>query len=336
MAHALDWLLEEDSRNPAVRYRALTELLERPSDDPEVIAARTAAMESGAIPAILAAQHRDGYWEKPGPGYYPKYRGTVWSVIYLSQLGADPADSRIRAACEVLLSHAIAPNGGFSMTGTLSGNIQCLSGNLGAALQDLGMGGSEVLQLALERMAQYATGEGIAPVGEKKAPLRYLKSGACGPTFCCSANNRLPCAWGAVKVLRALSRIPKADRSQVIEHALTATADFLFSVDPATAAYPCGYSDKPSRSWFKFGFPVFYVSDVLQIAEALTEAGFGGDPRLAATYELILGKQDHLGRCRMEYSYEGKTWFDVEERGKPSKWVTLRAMKVLKGRDGAQ
>jgi hypothetical protein len=102
-------------------------------------------------------------------------------------------------------------------------------------------------------------------------------------------------------------------------------------VDPATADYPAGYSDKPSRSWFRFGFPLFYVTDVLQTAEALTEAGYGGDRRLAATYDLILSKRDGAGRWKMEYSYQGKTWADVEERGKPSKWVTLRALRVLRG-----
>jgi hypothetical protein len=96
------------------------------------------------------------------------------------------------------------------------------------------------------------------------------------------------------------------------------------------AGYPAGYSDKPSRSWFRFGFPVFYVTDVLQNAEALTESGYSSDPRLAATYDLILDKRDSTGRWKMEYSYQGKTWADVEERGKPSKWVTLRAMRVLK------
>jgi hypothetical protein len=69
---------------------------------------------------------------------------------------------------------------------------------------------------------------------------------------------------------------------------------------------------------------------VLQIAEALSEAGFGADPRLKATHDLLLSKRDPAGRWRMEYSYAGKTWSDVEERGQPSKWVTLRALRVLK------
>jgi hypothetical protein len=330
MATVIDWLLEEDAGNPGVRYLALTELLDRSEADPQVIAARRAVMECGPVPAILAAQDPAGYWEQGGTGYYPKYRGTVWSITYLAQLGADPAGPRVRAGGEYLLKHALTSTGIFTMSGTPSGNIYCLSGNLGAALLDLGFAGDPRLRQALELMACFTTGEGIAPAGETGATLRYYKSGTCGPGFCCSANNQMSCAWGAVKVLRALVRVPKADRTPAIQAAQDTAVDFLFSVDPATAGYPTGFTDKPSQSWFRFGFPVFYVTDVLQTAEALSEAGYGGDSRLAATYDLILGKRDGKGRWKMEYAYTGKTWADVEERGKPSKWVTLRAMRVLK------
>jgi hypothetical protein len=327
----MDWLLEEDLENPGVRYWALIDLLGHPVDDPEVVAAQRALMWNGQVPAIMAAQDPSGYWEKPGEGYYPKYRGTVWSIIYLAQLGADPTHPQVQAGARHLLENALARTGVFTMTGTPAGNIYCLAGNLGAALQDLGWRDDERLVRALELMARFATAQGIAPAGQRDAPLHYLKSGACGPRFCCSANNRLPCAWGAVKVLRALARVPEARRSTVMQDALQAAVDMLFTVDPATADYPAGYSDKPSRSWFRFGFPLFYVTDVLQTAEALTDAGYGGDPRLAATYDLILAKREEAGRWNMEYSYQGKTWADVEQRGRPSKWVTLRALRVLKG-----
>jgi len=331
MSNAMAWLLEDDADNPGVRCFTLTELLGRPASDPDVVAARRAVMERGPVPAILAAQDPAGFWEQPGAGYNPKYRSTVWSVIYLAQLGADPADPRVRAGGEYLLANAVAATGAFSADRTPSSYIHCLGGNLGAALLDLGFGGDERLMRALEVMARYVTGENVAPPGAKDAPLRYY-AGTCGPGFRCGANDKLPCAWGAVKVLRALARVPEAWRTPAMRAALAATVDFLFSVDPATASYPAGYSDKPSTSWFKFGFPLFYVTDVLQIAEALAEAGYGSDPRLAATYDLILGKRDTESRWTMEYSYQGKTWADAEQKGKPSKWVTLRAMRVLKAR----
>jgi len=48
-------------------------------------------------------------------------------------------------------------------------------------------------------------------------------------------------------------------------------------------------------------------------------------------FKLLLSKQDAQGRWKMEYTYKGKTWVDIEKRGKPSKWITLRALRVLKG-----
>jgi hypothetical protein len=325
----LDWLLEEDAKRPGVRFFALHDLLGRHADDPEVAAARRMVMERGPVPAILAAQDPDGYWEEPGAGYRPKYRSTVWSIIYLAQLGADPAEPRVQAGGEYLLDHALATNGAFTASGTPAGNIQCLAGNLGAALLDLGFGDDPRLMRALEMMARHATGQGVASAEEKGSVPHYYRSGTCGPGFRCSANDRLPCAWGAVKALAALARVPQEQRTPPLQAALKATVDFLFSVDPATAGYPAGYSDKPSRSWFRFGFPLFYVTDLLQIAEVLTRAGYGGDERLSNLYQLILNKRDSAGRWKMEYSYQGKTWADAEQRGQPSKWVTLRATGVL-------
>jgi len=326
----LPWLLEHDSQNPGVRYFALRDLLDRPVDDQEVVAARRALMSTGPVPAILAAQDPEGYWVEPGAGYRPKYRSTVWSVIMLAQLGADGNDPQVRKAGDYLLDHAAASSGAFSVDGTPSLALHCLTGNVITALLDLGWLGDERLSRAMEWEARAITGEGLAPATERDAPLRFYRSGTCGPGFCCSANNRKPCAWGAVKATLALSRLPDEARTPLIRKAIQVSVEFLLGCDPAVADYPTRENTKPSRSWFRFGFPVFYVTDVLQNLEALTALGYGVDPRLGNAIALVLSKQDHLGRWKMEYSYNGKTWLDIEEKGQPSKWVTLRALRVLK------
>ena len=83
----IPWLLEADPATPGVRYFALRDLLDRPEDDPEVREARAPIMTTGPVPTILGAQHPDGYWVKPGSGYAPKYRGTVWQIILLAEPG---------------------------------------------------------------------------------------------------------------------------------------------------------------------------------------------------------------------------------------------------------
>ncbi len=251
----IPWLLQPDPDNPGVRYFALRDLLDVPEDAPEVHQAQAAIMTRGPVPVILDAQQPDGFWVKPGSGYSPKYRGTVWQVIFLADLGADAADERVRRGCEYLLSHSIAANGAFSclQRPVPSGCIPCLNGNLLCALLRLGYGSDPRVQTALDWQARAITGEGI----------RYLKSGTSGPVFACSATERQPCGWGAAKAMRALLAIPPDQRSPIMERAVEVGAEFLLSRDPAVADYP--YTKRVSFTWFKFGFPLSYWSDVLEV-----------------------------------------------------------------------
>ena len=168
-AKSLTWLLAEDAINPGVRYFALRDLLDLPAESPELRAAREAVMTTGPVPAILAHQHRDGYWVKPG--YLPKYRGTMWSIIFLAQLGADGHDPRVRNACEHLFAYATAEHGGLSADGNNSGLIHCLQGNLCAALLDFGYADDARLQRALAWLARSITGAGIAPNTDRHAAV---------------------------------------------------------------------------------------------------------------------------------------------------------------------
>lgn len=329
----LPWLLEPEPAG--VRYLALRDLCGLPKDDPELIAARAAAHEEGPISAILEEMAEEGYWVEPGPGYNPQYRSSVWSILLLAQLGASvEQDERIAKACGYLLEHALTPGGHFTATGAPSGTVDCLQGNLCWALLELGYDDPR-LETAFEWMARSVTGEGIAPLQDKRAPVRYY-AGKCGPTFACGANNKLPCAWGAVKVMLALGKLPATRRTPLIEHAIDHGIDFLLGVDPATADYPCGFNSKPSRNWRKFGFPVFYVTDLLQIVDALAGLGRGNDPRLENALDVIYAKQDDHGRWPLEYEYTAKTWVDFGPKKQPNKWVTLRALRVMKAAHEAE
>ena len=323
----LSWLLEE--KHPGVRYLALRDLLDLEPADPELLAARAQAHQNGPIAQILAAMGEPGWWAEPGPGYNPKYRSTVWSIIMLGQLGAAiDLDRRIETGCRYLVDHTLTEFGQFSASGTPGGTADCLQGNLLSALLDLGYSDPR-LEKAFEWMARSLTGEGVAPMGDKNTPIRYY-AGKCGPNFACGANNKLPCAWGAVKVVLAFSKLPEDQRTPLINRAIEQGIDFLLSVDPLVAAYPTGYNEKPSGNWWKFGFPVFYVTDLLQNVEALVRLGLGTDPRLSRALAYIEGKQDQDGRWALEYDYVGKTWVDFGTKKQPNKWVTYRAAWVFK------
>jgi hypothetical protein len=324
---SVSWLVEKG--DPGVRYLALRDLIDLPADDRELRTARRAAHKEGPIASILAEMDKAGFWVESGPGYNPKYRSTVWALIALAQLGAAIAeDKRIALACAYFLDHAFAAGGQITASGAPSGTVDCLQGNLCWALLELGCEDPR-LDAAFEWMARTVTGEGIAPVADRQAAVRYY-AGKCGPLFACGSNNKLPCAWGGVKVMLAMAKWPVKQRTPLMKRAIKQGVDFLFSVDPATAAYPSGYSTKPSQSWWKLGFPVFYVTDVLQIVEALAALGYGRDPRLTNAATIIRDKQDAQGRWLLEYDYTGKTWVDFGRKKQPNKWVTWRAARALK------
>ncbi len=320
----LDWLLEES--DPAVRHLALRDLLGRPPDDSDVVAARSTAMRSGPIGAILAAQNPEGWWVKPGPGYGPKYTATTWQVSFLDQMGADSTDPRVRAACEYVLAHAQTAAGGFgALTGAQgmrpapSSTIHCLNGNLLRSLIDFGWLDDTRVQASIDWEVGAILGED---------GFRYCGY-TTGPVFRCGANGRNPCAWGAVKAVQALGRIPADRRTAAVRQALAAGVEFLLSVDPATADYPTADGRKTSGSWFKLGFPLGYVCDVLQVLEALVAAGHAGDPRLGNAVAWLRSKRNAQGRWVNEYAWTGKMIVNVDRQGAPSKWVTLRACRVL-------
>jgi hypothetical protein len=253
----LTWLQELES--PGVRYLALRDLLDCGSDDAEVRAARKAAHQHDPIATILIEMHPSGYWAQPGPGYLPKYRSTVWSIIMLAQLGASiEEDERIERACAYVLDQALTAGGQFTTSGTPSGTADCLQGNLCWALVELGCDDRR-LDAAFEWLARSVTGEGVAPVTDKQAATRYY-----------------------------------------------------------------------AGNWWKFSFPIFYVTDLLQNVEALAALGYGHDLRLKHAIQLIRDRQDDHGRWSLDYDYTGKTWVNFGPKKQPNKWVTLRALRVLK------
>ena len=323
----LDWLL--DAADPGPRYLALREGLENPVFDTDLKTAREESYTKGQIGKILDEMQEPGYWVEPGAGYNPKYFSTVWSLILLAQLGAScQQDDRIQRACTYYLDESFTPVGILSSKGVPSGAADCLQGNMCWALTKLGCSDPR-LETAYDWMARSVTGDGISPLGDKSAEVRYY-AGKCGPLFACGANDRQSCAWGAVKVMHAFSVLPSSRRTPRIDAAIQAGMDFLLGIDPVTAEYPHPYAPKTSSNWWKFGFPVFYVTDLLQLAEAIVALGAGIDPRMTNLINLIVEKRDPQGRWILDYDYKGKTVADFGEKKMPNKWVTLRALRVIK------
>jgi hypothetical protein len=311
----LPWLLEPE--NPSARYLALTSLLDRPCDDPEVVAARETIPGWGAARAILDAQWPGGYWMAPGVGYSPKYKATVWQVIILAALGA-PLTPAVERACDRVLKDSRLPDGRFSAKKTEQGAIACLGGNLLRALMQLGFDDPRLAQ-SIEAHAGMVLRDGYC--------CRYNALRDENGEWPNRMRDGLPCAWGAIKTLGALAEVPEEKRSTAVREAIDAGVALLLEGNLAAGDYPTATG--PSPLWQQFGFPLGYTSDLLEALEVLGKLGVDPGPQLAPALEMVRSKRNSAGRWSLEHTLDN-TWARFGEMGQPNKWVTLRALGVLK------
>ncbi len=322
-ADPLPWLLEEE--NPSVRYFALVDILGLPPQDQRVIAAKKAIMEKGVVPIILDKQKKGGYWEKSEDFYIrAKYKGTVWQLIILAELGADGGDPRVKNACDfVLRASQDRQSGGFSYLGGLkgggyhSGVIPCLTGNMVWSLIRLGCLDDPRVGRGIRWITtfqRFDDREGPPPKG-----WPYEKHDPCW--------GRHTCHSGAAKALKALAEIPEEMRSSEVNLTIEAGVNYFLQHRIYKRSHDLSKVSKPK--WTKLGFPTMWDGDTLEIFGLLTRLGCR-DQRLQDAAELVLSKQDASGRWMLETTYNGKFQVNIETKDEPCKWVTLLALKALK------
>jgi hypothetical protein len=129
--------------HPGVRYLALTRLQRRPPDAPAAHTARAAIPAHSPVKEILAAQYPAGYWMHPGPGISPRYRATVWQVLFLAQLGTGRLPP-VERAVDVLLAQNRDTQGAFRLQRE-GGASAALTAALLWALERLDFSGDERL-----------------------------------------------------------------------------------------------------------------------------------------------------------------------------------------------
>jgi len=322
-ADPVNWLLEKD--NPSVRYFALSQLLDKPESSSEVQAAKKEIMLTGAVPNILAKQNVGGYWEAPEKFYTAKYKGTVWQLIILAELGANGNDERVKKACEFILANSQDhKSGGFSAWlsvtvsgGRYSGVLPCLTGNMVWSLIRLGFLDDPRVQRGIDWIVQYQRfddGEAYPP---KIWP--YEKATSCF--------GKHSCHMGVVKSLKALAEIPAEKRSKAVDDTIERGVEYMLKHHIHKRSHNLSKVSKPG--WLKLGFPLMYQTDVLEILGILTKLGCK-DERMQEAVDLVIAKQDEQGRWNLENTFNGRFQTNIEQKGSNSKWITLNALKALK------
>ena len=321
-ADPTEWLLEED--NPSVRYFTLTDILDEPQCGSEVKQAKEAIMSKGLAPKILEKMNGSGFWETPPSFYTAKYKGTSWQLIILAELGTDPADQRVKKACEFILEKSQHyESHGFSVAraektggGRQSGVIPCLTGNMVYSLIRLGYLDDPRVLAGINWITTYQRfddGEG-APKG-----WPYDKYVMCF--------GKHSCHMGTAKALKALAEIPSEKRDSKTQETIKNGAEYFLKHHIYKRSHDLTKLSKPG--WLHFGFPLMYQTDALEILGILTKLGYK-DEQMQETVDLVVSKQDSKGRWNLENTFNGRFQANIERKGQSSKWVTLNALKALK------
>lgn len=305
-ADVIPWLLGEDQ--PAARYVALTDLLDRKESDPEARSARSQIPRVGWAYDQLRRQGPEGFWEPHQPTnlrqwvnflYFPKFHSTFWRASVLADFGLDATNPRIKKVADLIFNYKLrlgSPVNFFYEEASVSGNTARMMARFGYA-EDFRV--RKVYDWLVEDQREDGGWN-----GEQGAPGTV----------------------DASEPLAAFAALPKAKRSPKIERAIERGAQFYLERRLLGRGRP-----PPERLWLHY--PTHYYYDILVGLDILTELGFGGDRRLRPAIELLTKKRRSNG-----------TWFTdrphpdpqnpkplvIEEPGRPSKWITVKALRVLK------
>jgi len=293
-ADPIPWLLEPDSEHPSVRYFTLTELLDRPQDDPEVGEAKAAIAQAPMVRELFSRYNPAGYWGTEDKPYHSAGSYAVLSV--LAQLGVE-SDERTAAGCENVLTFAQHESGGISaVKRRKSGIWPCTTPNSLVFLVHFSFGDDPRVRRAFAYVIASNLGE---------RPLD------------CGRYQHRDCLWGAMDILHALALLPEDMRSAQWQRVIKRMADALLD-------YQYDF-EGDEKIWLKLAVP--RSEDLLRALQALAAHGYNRDPRFTPLLDVLLAQQDEEGRW---IKGRGSRTYLVEKTGRPSKWTTLHALRVLK------
>jgi hypothetical protein len=312
MQSAIDWLLEPSQ--PAARYLAMRDLLEGTSRA-DLDEARRAITSKGWVADILSEQKPGGYWVDEKKLYRPKYISTNWMLLTLSDLGVTREDPSIAKACSLWMDRFSKKDGGFNTDGA-SKSEHCLTGNTARALVKFGYVDEPRVRSAFEWL-----------VKTQKAN---------GGWHCWGTNGTID-SWEGLSAFAVYHR-QKWTRS--MKKAVERGCEFYLARELCKQ----GARYDP---WFRFHFPYHYYYDLLVGLDFMTALGYADDKRLGLAVSHLKKKRRKDGRWNLDAVHPdlengGKRpdwWkkyksrfhpFALENPGRPSKMITLRALIVLK------
>ncbi len=317
----VNWLLEEDQ--PSVRYHTLVDLLERREDDPEVRDAYSRIPRIGWARDILKLQKPKGFWESHGPTNalewlnflrVPEYVATTWRAIVLSDMGLTSRDPRIRKIADCFFEYKLKLG---TMINIFNEEV-CYVGNTARMMTRFGYGDDYRVKKLYDWLIEDQRDDG---------------------GWNCSQGT--PGTLDSWEALAAFAAMPKSKRSGRIERSITRGAEFYLE----RRLFQEGRKYAP---WLRFHYPNHIYYDILVGLDMITKLGFADDPRLRPALKILKDKRRADGTwaldrahpdlgpgTKINLSVKKVKPLELEVPGKPSKWITLTALRILKRVDDA-
>jgi hypothetical protein len=240
----IDWLLGPE--NPSIRFWALQQLEDRPINDQEVRETQDVVMVTPCVKTILKAQKTEGNWGSYESMYEPKYMATTHNLLLLAELGA-----KITPKIEKSIEHLFMfqRNSGHFLTdlpktekgkASIVKDACCLDGNILYYLIHFGYLNDERTQKLIDFQVDYHSDD----VGGWKCRAFPIDKNTVYPENC---------YMGGVKMLRAISKIPKAQRSRDLNRIIKQEAEIVLQNGIYRYLRNPDGSRKEKAGWKRFG-----------------------------------------------------------------------------------
>jgi len=295
----VDWLLDSD---PAIRWQVMRDLTGEPAD--VVAAERSKIASEGWGARLLALQGPDGYWA--GGSLFPEWTSTTHTLLVLRYMGLDPMSAQARRAVALVRDNAKWEHAGQAY---FSGEVEpCINGKTVAIGSYFGQDVSGVVDRLL--------GEQLSDGGWNCEAER----GSTRSSF----HTTIDVLEGLLQHERAVGASPGLTEARRKGEAYLLDRHMFRRLSTGEVV---------NKEWLLFSFPPRWYYDVLRGLDYLRSAEVQPDERWAEAIDLVKGKRTEDGRWPLENSHPGRpgsVYFDMDEGdGKPSRWNTLRAMRVL-------
>jgi hypothetical protein len=303
----VQWLLDGD---PAVRWQTCRDLVE--ASERTVEQERSKVESDGWGARLLAKQDAEGTWaggrSSDGGLYSPKWTSTTYTMLLLRDLGLGADNRQARKSCGLLLDRGLQRDGGINY-GWRGRSETCITGMVLSILAYFRYNDSRLQTIAKHLLrAQMADGGWNCrrPLGATHASMHTTISVLEGLRF-------LELHLGnGVEALRAAQL---RGREFLLVHRL----------------FRSHRTGNIIKSDFKrFVFPPRWHYDILRALDYFQAVDAPRDLRLSEAINIVRTRRREDGRWPLQYSYKGKTYFQLERIGMPSRWNTLRALRVLK------